>query len=156
MCATKSRFPVKPIAARLSAIPTPIGNQFAPTRANRLPMYSQTECLEEIARSIPALSGALHTPDCAQSIYKQVIVLSQYTAEKLYREELSEVEQSFCLADNLYQNGNSMVKSAIENVFVYALTSALGGARDKRKTIISLIPITLFTLYMKQVLHRGC
>ncbi len=119
-------------------------------------MYSQTECLEEIARSIPALSEALHKPDCEKSIYKQVIVLSQYTAEKLYKEEIAEVEQSFYLADNLYQNGNNMVRSAIENVFVYALTSVLGQAKARRRHIISLIPITLFTLYMKQVLHRGC
>ena len=119
-------------------------------------MYSKTECLEEIARSIPALSDALHKPDCEASIYKQVIVLSHYTAEKLYKEEIAEVERTFYLADNLYQNGNSMVKSAIENVFVYALTSVLSHAKDRRRNVISLIPITLFTLYMKQVLHRGC
>ncbi len=93
-------------------------------------MYSQTECLEEIARNIPALSGALHAPDCEKSIYKQVIVLSEYTAEKLYKEEIAEVERTFYLADNLYQNGNCTVKSAIENVFVYTLTSTLGGPKD--------------------------
>ena len=132
------------------------GNEFAWEWQNIYPMYSQIECLSEIERHIPELSNVLHKPDCEKSIYKQIIILSEYTAERLYKDELNEVERLFQLAENLYQNGNGMVKSAIENVFVYALTSLLGNRKDSRKKLISLLPMTLFTIYMNQVLHRGC
>lgn len=116
-------------------------------------MYRQTEYSAETERNLHALSIALHAPDCEACVYKQMVVLSQYTAEKPDRKEIAEAKRSFCPADPLYANGNSVVRSEVEHVFIYALTSALGGrARGARRKFVSFIPNTLYTLYVKQVL----
>ncbi len=119
-------------------------------------MNNQPNLTDEIERSIPALHNALHTPECERSIYKQVDVLAHYVADKAAHEELAEVKQALYLADNLYEKGGNSVKCAIENVLVYSFSALLMNAGQNRQKLMALIPITLFSLYMKQVIHRGC
>lgn len=119
-------------------------------------MFSQVNLTDEIERVIPTLHDPLHTPACEKSIYKKMGVLSRYVAEKACGNEMAAVKRAFYLVDELYQQGNNAVKGAIENVFVFSLSNTLCRLGSGRKRVLGLIPITLFTLYMKQVLHKGC
>lgn len=119
-------------------------------------MNTQQNLAGEIERSIPALHNALHTPECEKNIYKQVGVLAHYVAEKAVDEDLAEVKQTLYLADDLYEKGTSSVRCAIENVLVYSFSAMLMNAGQNRRKLMAIIPIMLFTLYMKQVIQRGC
>jgi len=119
-------------------------------------MFTNSNLAQEITRTIPELRSELHKPECEKSVYKQLDVLSHYVADKAAHEELKDVKQAFYLVDNLYENGSSPIRSAIENVFVYSFTTLLMKAGHNRQRLMALIPITLFTLYMNQVMHPGC
>ncbi len=132
------------------------GNQFALVPAEPKSMYSQANLSEVIERSIPALHKPLHTPECEKSIYKQVKVLSHYLADHIEDKKLTEVSRTLHLANRLYESGSMMVQGAIKNVFVYSFSMLLIRAGEKRKTLLSVMPLTLFSLYMNQVLNCGC
>lgn len=119
-------------------------------------MFSPVNLTDEIERVIPALHQPLHTEACEKSLYKKVGVLSRYVAEKACSNELPAVKRAFYLVDELYQEGNGAVRAAIENVFVFSLSTTLYRLGSGRKRVLALIPVTLFTLYMKQVLRKGC
>ena len=119
-------------------------------------MTTQANIAAQIEQSIPGLRPALHTPACEKSLYKQVDVLAHYVADKADEENLTEVKQALRLADDLYEQGNGRVRSAIENVLVYSFKGLFLHAGHNRHKLMALVPVTLFTLYMNQVLHRGC
>lgn len=119
-------------------------------------MFSQTNLSDEIERVIPALRQPLHTPECERSVYKQVDVLSHYVADKASDNELSAAKRALYLMDHLYREGNSTVKRAVENVFVFSLSNTLHRLGNNRSRLLGLIPITLFTLYINQVMQKSC
>lgn len=119
-------------------------------------MYSQANLSDEIERVIPALHDRLHTPECEKSIYRQVDVLSHYVADTVCENEVKSTRQALKLIDQLYQDGNSAIRGAIETVFVFSLSGTLARLGKRRERLLGLIPMTLFTVYMHQVLHKGC
>jgi hypothetical protein len=56
----------------------------------------------------------------------------------------------------LYERGNSTVKNAIQNVFVYSFTRMFQGNPSERKILQGMVPITLYSLYIMQICHKGC
>ena len=66
------------------------------------------------------------------------------------------VKRCFMLADKLYNKGNATVQNAVQNVFVYSFTNMLHAYPAEKKQLLSLIPVTLYSLYMGQVCHNGC
>jgi hypothetical protein len=119
-------------------------------------MFSQTNLSDEIGRAIPALHIPLHTPECERSIYKQLDVLSHYVADAVCDNNVKSTRQALKLIDHLYAEGNGAIRSAIENVFVFSLSGTLSRLGQHRERLLRLIPVTLFTVYMHQVLHKGC
>lgn len=119
-------------------------------------MFSQANLCNEIERVIPTLHKPLHTPECEKSIYRQVDVLSHYVADTVCENEVKSTKQALKLIDRLYAEGNSAIKGAIENVFVFSLSGTLARLGNNRERLLRLIPMTLFTIYINQVLHKGC
>jgi hypothetical protein len=119
-------------------------------------MLSQANFSEAIERVIPALHQPLHTPACERSIYKQVDVLSHYVADAVCDNEIRSTRQALKLVDLLYEDGNSAIRSAIENVFVFSISGTLARLGANRERLLRLMPGTLFTIYINQVLHKGC
>lgn len=119
-------------------------------------MFSQANLSDEIERVIPMLHDPLHTPECEKSIYRQVDVLSHYVADAVCDNDVQLTRRALKLIDHLYAGGNGVVKGAIENVFVFSLSGTLSRLGDNRERLLRLIPMTLFTVYLHQVLHKGC
>lgn len=119
-------------------------------------MFSQANFCNEIERIIPSLHDPLHTPECEKSIYRQVDVLSQYVAETVCGNRIGSTKQALRLIDSLYEDGNAAIRGAIENVFVFSISGTLARLGNNRERLLRLIPLTLFTIYMNQVLHKGC
>ncbi len=119
-------------------------------------MCSQANLCNQIERAIPALYAPLHVPECERSVYKQVEVLSRYIATKASDSDLTPVRKALYLMDELYSTGNTIIRGAIENVFVFSLSSTLYRPGVNRERLLSLIPVTFCTLYMNQVLQKGC
>lgn len=82
--------------------------------------------------------------------------LLDYTGKEIDAHHFKTVKTCFAVAEHLYENGDLLVKNAVENSYVYSFTNLLHNHPKERNTILSIVPITLYSLYIRQCLHPGC
>jgi len=105
---------------------------------------------------IPAIGEELRRECPAGNIHAAIQTLVKYTRKMISLHDLSAVNKCMTLADKLYIKGNSLVKNAVENVFVYSfsgLRSACG--LTEWKLIQAKMPVALHSLYVKQIYRSG-
>lgn len=88
--------------------------------------------------------------------YIAMHTLLEITALEVKEHNYRAVKHCFDLAAKLYDRGNSIVKNAVENVFVYSLTTIIQSARQDKAQLLGVIPITIYTLYIRQLYQAGC
>jgi hypothetical protein len=59
-------------------------------------------------------------------------------------------------ADKLYRNGDNIVRMLIENSFIYSIISVMSLDPAERHWVKSIIPASLYSIYLKQVTASGC
>lgn len=75
-----------------------------------------------IAQQIPALSpGMEQTGPVTQTIR----TFTAYTKQLINKGQLQEVKKCFSMAGVLYRNGSTLLKNAIEDVFLYSISPFL-------------------------------
>ena len=89
-------------------------------------------------------------------VYEIMDSLFNFTCKNIENQNFKVIKRCFKIVDKLYNKGNKSVKSAIENVFVYSFTKLFQKYPAEKVSILAIIPITLYTIYMKQVYHVGC
>ena len=85
-----------------------------------------------------------------------MLVLARYTRKMINLHDLPAVAKCMRLADKIYSKGNTIVKNAVENVFVYSF-SGLRNCCDQQEwsKVQSGMPMTLYSLYVKQIYRSG-
>ena len=110
-------------------------------------MIDQFEAPLYIAGHMPQLK--MQTKD----IYKSMQTLVDYTKRMALEHNFSEVKKCMTLVDKIYDKGNTLVKNAVENIFVFAFSSMrLLCNIVEWRMIQSFMPTELYTLYIQQVL----
>ncbi|HSZ85855.1 MAG TPA: hypothetical protein VK787_07475 [Puia sp.] len=89
-------------------------------------------------------------------IYKTISCLTEFMRKKFLDKDMATVQKSLNVAETIYTKGDNVVKSAIENIFVFSFSGIMPGEKWKRNQFKSIIPITLFTLYIHQITHSYC
>ena len=113
-----------------------------------VPAYLIDE-LPEIKEDLTSLSPTFN-------ILKSIQCLADYTRSKVVQHNEQAVKKCFSIAENIYAGGNSIVRAAMENVFVYSFSSLLNlGSRAEKRELQALIPICLHTAYVQQILKSG-
>jgi len=112
-----------------------------------IPMYLE-EALPEFSDELKA--GGQH------NAADMVSALTSFTCSKIREHNYSAVRRSFTVAEKLFSKGNEAVKNAIESIFVYSFTRMFMTYPEEKPKLLSLIPMTLYTLYISQVCHKGC
>ena len=115
-------------------------------------MINQEQLPRYISHEIPELSAAIGGNKC-RHVYDMVKQLFQYTARQLIRQDVDAARRSMKLAAELHSKGNSIVRMAIENVYVYSFSHAFFSNRAQRDQMLQLIPPPLYELYKKQVIY---
>jgi hypothetical protein len=115
-------------------------------------MIDQTELPIYMQKVLPELSGSLKGETC-KNVYSTVRLLSDYTHDNIATQNFKNVKKCFVIAEKLYNKGNEAVKTAIENVYVYSFSHMLFIDEARKRILLGLIPITLYTLYVKQMLN---
>lgn len=117
-------------------------------------MINQLEMPMYLEEALPELS-----PDLKQckkdNPYILMNLLIAFTSKNIEEHNYKVVKRCFKIADKLYSKGNVMVKNAVENVFVYAFSRLL--CHDKKETskTLGLIPGSLYSLYINQMLRTS-
>jgi len=118
-------------------------------------MINQFEVSMYLEEILPDIAPSLKQTNCPVNVYKAVHVFLDYTFRKIKDHNYSAVKKCFALADRLYSKGNNVVKCAMANVFVYSFSSIPVHNTEEKRIVMRLIPGSLYSVYMHQVLHTG-
>jgi len=81
-----------------------------------------------------------------------VQVLTDYTKRMALEHDFKMVGKCMTLMGTLYEKGNALTRSAVENIFIYSFSTMMCGCNIVEwKTIRSSMPDTLYALYIQQV-----
>lgn len=104
--------------------------------------------LPEIKDNIKTLSPS--------SLIKSIQCFTEFTKSKLLCHDLTIVRKCFITAENMYNKGDQTVKDIIENIFIYSFSTLLNlSNKDENAKVHGLVPVTLYTAYINQVLKSG-
>lgn len=108
-----------------------------------------------LEEALPAISKDL-AANKRSNIYEAMNTLITYLCKNIKDHNYKMVKRCFDIADKLYTKGNEAVKNAIQNVFVYSFTKIFHTYTEEKQQLLALLPMSLYTLYIGQVHHRGC
>ncbi len=119
-------------------------------------MINQYEVPGLLRQAIPAMH--VHVCSCKPSLEVYVFVndFIHYTKHAVEEQDFNLAKKCFTLADKIYCNGDKLVKTLIENSFVYAISSLLPVDSKERMQVRAIIPNRLYSLYLKQVMQSSC
>lgn len=105
---------------------------------------------------LPAIKEELKEKCFLGNVNAAMLVLARYTRKMINLHDLPAVAKCMRLADKIYSKGNTIVKNAVENVFVYSF-SGLRNCCDQQEwsKVQSGMPMTLYSLYVKQIYRSG-
>ena len=119
-------------------------------------MINQYEVPAYLVDGLPEIEKELKAFSPTINIFKSIQCLANYTKVKVLQHDLKAVKKCFAIADEIYVKGNTLVKDAIENVFVYSFSGLMNLCNsDEKKQLQSIIPMDLYTTYVQQVLKPG-
>lgn len=119
-------------------------------------MINQTEATGYLLHDLPELKDEFTGKEQPGSIYKTLQAFIRLTCRKVKEHNYQAAKQCFHLADQLYMQGNFMVRGAVENIFVFSLDSIFRQAREEHMEVRGLVPGSLYSAYMRQVMYAGC
>jgi hypothetical protein len=119
-------------------------------------MVSKYEVSELIEAELYKIRAGFHSNYASANIYKSVECLTDCTKQAVQDHNFNLSKKCFLLAERLYANGDSIIKSAIENTFIYSFSSLMPDNKIEKLILKSIIPVTLYAVYMKQVMQSGC
>lgn len=132
-----------------------MGMPLAYTFSNDLTM-NQYEVSAEIAEQIPEIQKEITRAPVFGSIYMSIKILTTYTGKMLQDHQLRQVERCMKLADKIYHKGNKLVKTAVENVFIFSFSNLQGSCTKREwQEIQTKMPVMLFSLYIQQIMKPG-
>ena len=109
-------------------------------------MLSQYESLPLIANKLSA-----------SSLYQSIQVLTDYTRRMAFERNYKMVEKCMELVEKIYEKGNTLVKNAVENIFIFSFSTMLSRCNIVEWRIVqSYMPSDLYRLYVQQVLKSKC
>jgi len=119
-------------------------------------MINQYEVPAYMVDELPEIREELEVISPGLNIFKSIQCLTNYTIRKVKEHDLLAIKKCFATAENIYAKGNTMVRDAMENVFVYSFSRLLNMCSSNEKiTLQAIMPLELHTAYVQQVLKSG-
>lgn len=118
-------------------------------------MINQLEIPAYLEEAVPEISSDLKINNTGNA-YDVMNMLMVFTFNNIKAHNYKVVKRCFKIADKLYNRGNTIVKNAVQNVFVYSFTKMFERYPAEKQELLALLPMTLYSLYIRQVCHSGC
>ncbi|MBZ4191225.1 DUF7674 family protein [Niabella beijingensis] len=117
---------------------------------------NQYEIPAIIEDELPAICHELETTRKFGDAIQIMQILSAFASRMLSMHQLPVVIKCMRMVEKIYEKGDTLVKNAIENVFVLSFS----GMRNKCDTmewnlLSAKMPITLYSLYIQQHYKPG-
>ena len=115
----------------------------------------ENQILDVLGNALPELNPELERLPDPRNIYVSVKCFAEFTKQLIKKGNLAEVKHCFNVAEKLLLEGNKTVKTAIENVYVFSMSSILGFASPVSHKIKGMMNKALLTEYKRQVCCSG-
>jgi hypothetical protein len=122
-------------------------------------MFDQRQIPALIARQFPqiqqdlCLAGA-HAP---LEAFKSIQVLTDFTKRMALEHDFKMVGKSMTLMGKIYEKGNSVVRNAVENIFIYSFSTLMCNCNIVEwRMVQSCMPSALYSVFIDQVLRSKC
>jgi len=115
--------------------------------------YEVPACIED---ELPEIGNELKTVAPSGNVFKILQCLAGYTRRMISMHNYGAVRRCFALAEKIYNHGNTIVRNAVENVFVYSFSSMLNRCEENEIPVVhAMMPVSLYSVYVRQVLKSG-
>ncbi len=118
-------------------------------------MIKENEILDLLGNELPEINPSLEKTENVNNIYKAMTCFANFTKYLVNKGDFKEVKHCFNVAENMLKNGNSTVKNAIENGYLYSLSSILNYTTPVSLKVKSLLTSLLKEEYKRQVCASG-
>lgn len=115
-----------------------------------------SEIANEIATEIPEIKTEISRAMNLKNPFTLIRIITRHTRKMVEQHNDLRTEKCLKLLDRMYTNGDIMIKRAIENVFIFSLDSIVSSCTSiERNHVFNKIPVSLYTVYNKQVYKSG-
>lgn len=114
-------------------------------------MITQYQVRSLLVKEIPQLTEKMFPTRPSLQVYASMNYFTDYTKHVVKDHNFAQVKKCFTLAENLYLNGDNVVRFLIRNCFIYALFPLESLTPKDKLRVRVIIPDTLFAIYQKQV-----
>lgn len=116
---------------------------------------NENEIPEILGQEFPLINERLERAASLSNIYQSIQCFADFTKQLIRNGNMKEVKHCFKIADKLLLQGNTTVRNAIENCYVYSMATVLDSTTPLSKIIRELLPASLFKEYRHQVNAGG-
>jgi hypothetical protein len=120
-------------------------------------MLNQSQIPAYIAGQLPQISRDLTGNGTTLTAWQSIQVLTDYTKRMALEHDFKTVGKCMSLMAKLYEKGNALVRTAVENVFIFSFSSMLYNCNIVEWRIVqSYMPAELYAVFIEQVLKSKC
>lgn len=124
--------------------------------AFRLPEV-KLELAQTNAAASTATNGAANACQPTQAAYQSIQALADYTKRMALEHDYKTVQKCMNLVNKLYEKGNTLVRNAVENIFIFSFSSLMTHCNAVEWRIVqTYMPSDLYTIYVRQILKSKC
>jgi aminoglycoside phosphotransferase (APT) family kinase protein len=114
-------------------------------------MINEHQVSEYVQREMPELNEKLASEQKSNNVYRVMQTLLDQTRDHVCSQNLDAANKCFALVERIYNKGNSIVKNAVENVYVFALENVIYQHCRDRARLIKIIPAAFHSLFVRQI-----
>ena len=114
-------------------------------------MIRESEVKYCISQHVPALAVELSYIKDNNDVYRAIDCLTGYTKALIREDRLNEVEACFETAYDLLHKGNRLIQLAVENTFIFSVSSLLEISLSATQPVRTLFLNNFKTEYCKQI-----
>lgn len=123
-------------------------------------MMNEYEVPSYLQDALPEMKEALIKQGVAVDLfdpYKSVQCLTDFTLKNAHDHNIKMLKRCFLVAERLYIKGNEIIKTAINNVFIFSLSALFADcdSRSEKIKIQSVMPGYLYSAYVQQILKSN-
>jgi hypothetical protein len=109
-----------------------------------------------IVAEFPELEAELKKISATLNVYKCMACFVGFTKKQMITDNFAKLRQCFLTIEHLYINADEQVKTAIESVYIHALsaTDKILGIHERKK-MLPLMPAIIQNLYLEQRSSSG-
>ena len=118
-------------------------------------MIKEIQVREILLKEFPEMNNNLGMRPNPDNIYATVGCFVDFTRKLIKKGNIKSVKHCFSVAETMLDDGNNIVKNAIENVYVYSLGSVVDLSSSTANYLKKLFNGSLKKGYYRQIFASG-